>query len=93
MVSIKEALKTRKVINTAVHCLFIKEEQKAHFHAQTSGSIVVLMYFWKAKGPKYVVFIYITLSLGLAKNVLFNRPVFLNSEMAELCVSMPFGRI
>ena len=74
MVSIKEALKTRKVINTAVHCLFIKEEQKAHFHAQTSGSIVQLMYFWKAKGPKYVVFIspslhFLYFSFTIANNI------------------------
>ena len=52
-----------------------------HYVMETQGSKVCCVYL-----PSYV-----TQSLGLL-NVL-HSPVFLNSEMAGLCVSMPFGRI
>ena len=47
---------------------------QTHFYAQTSVSIVQLMYFWKAKGPKYVVFIspslhFLYFSFTIANNI------------------------
>ena len=58
---------------------------QTHFYAQTSVSIVQLMYFWKAKGPKYVAFAFLCHPLPwLAQNSMLNGPVFLFSKNDEL---------